>query len=426
MKILIFNQDWFATEFRELGHQVITCGWEPHLDHRIPAMTSTLTGVLSQLKGFEPDVIIWHDNSIPTILLAGLESTDIPTVFYSVDTFHHDSMHAFMAEIFDHILVAQKDYVPVFDGSTTPKTWLPLWAPRYVEACHEKKWKATFVGTLNHELNPRRVAFFDAIKDRIPIHIAQGNYWEYFPFAEIVLNQTVKGDLNFRVFEAMMSGALLLTERTPNGLSDLFQEGQHLITYTPDSVDEAVEKVTFLLQHPEQMRAIARAGREEVLKNHTAMSRALVVNKIITNLKKRSPAKDRHFRAMVNHTVTALFMHRQVGRYPPQALIAALAAAENGLLANDHLSDTHASYLVRACLVFDAVVGSNKGAELLFKCAEAVPRNDIVILAAIRTLLNTGKRLEAEVIASKISSSPAHEVFHFAEQTVQSIIEQVT
>lgn len=425
MKILIFNQDWFAAEFRELGHQVITCGSDPHMEYRIPFMMNTLSGVLSQLQGFEPDVIIWHDNSLPTFLMAGLESTHIPTVFFSVDTFHHDSMHAFMADIFDHILVAQKDYVRVFDGSDTPKTWLPLWAPRYVEASNDKKWTATFVGTLNPELNPRRVTFFEAIKDRIPIHIAHGNYWEYFPFAEIVINQTVKGDLNFRVFEAMMSGALLLTERTPNGLSELFQEGQHLVTYTPDSIAEAVEKVNYLLQHPEQMRAIAQAGRQEVLKNHTAMSRALAVHEILKTLKKRPPAKDRFFRAMVNHSVTAFLTARKTGTYLPMPLIAALVAAENGLNTNEHLSDTQASYLVRTCLAYDSVSGSNQGAGLLFRFAEAMPQSEIVTLAAIRTLLNTGKRLEAEVIASKISSSPAQEIFNFAEQTVQAILDQV-
>ena len=72
MKILIFNQDWFAAEFRELGHQVITCGSDPHMEYRIPFMMNTLSGVLSQLQGFEPDVIIWHDNSLPTFLMAGL------------------------------------------------------------------------------------------------------------------------------------------------------------------------------------------------------------------------------------------------------------------------------------------------------------------------------------------------------------------
>lgn len=425
MKILIFNQDWFAAEFRELGHQVITCGAEPHMEYRIPFMTNTLSNVLLQLQGFTPDVIIWHDNSMPTFLMAGLESTNIPTIFFSVDTFHHDSMHAFMADIFDHILVAQKDYVRVFDGSETPTTWLPLWAPRYVEPSAEKKWKATFVGTLNPDLNPRRVKFFEALKDLIPIHIAHGDYWEHFPFADIVINQTVKGDLNFRVFEAMMCGSLLLTERTPNGLYEIFEEGKHLVTYTPDSIAEAVEKVNYLLQHPERIREIARAGREEILKNHTAMSRALAVNEIITKLKKRPPAKDRFFRAMVNHSVTAFLTARKTGKHSLIPLISALIAAESGLNTNEILSNTQASYLVRTCIAYDSVSASNQGMELLFRFADAKPQCEIITLAAIRNLLNSGRRLEAEVIASKISSGPAQDIFNFAEQTVQAIIDQV-
>ena len=106
-------------------------------------------------------------------------------------------------------------------------------------------------------------------------------------------------------------------------------------------------------------------------------------------------------------------------------LIAALVAAENGLNLNEHLSDTQASYLVRTCLAYDSASGSNQGTGLLFRFAEAMPKSEIITLAAIRTLLNSGKRLEAEVIASKISSSPAQEIFNFAEQTVQAILDHV-
>jgi len=425
LKVLIFNQDWFATELRELGHEVVTCGADAHLDHRIPFKTNHLSTVLDGLQGFTPDVILYLDNSLPTFLLAGLETSRIPAVLFSVDTFHHESIHSFMAPLFDHILVAQKDYVRVFDGSETPVTWLPLWAPRHVEASDEKRWQATFIGNLNPELNPRRVAFFEALKHKIPIHIAQGNYWEFFPFAEIVVNQTVKGDLNFRTFEAMMSGALLLTERTPNGLFDLFREGEHLVTYTPDRVEEAAEKVRYLLENPALMRSIARAGREEVLKHHTPRSRVVTINQILTTVTKRKPASDRHFRAMVNHAMTTLVTRRHSDHYSYSPLLASLIAAQSGLNAGEPISDTQASYLVRMCYAFDEATNSTMGSQLIAQFANVMPKKEILVLTAIRNLLNSGRRLEAEVIASKISSSPSGDIFDFAEQTVQAILENV-
>ncbi|MEN9846518.1 MAG: hypothetical protein RIS36_1665 [Pseudomonadota bacterium] len=425
MKILIFNQDWFAPELREFGHEVITCGSEPHLDHRIPFATNNLDDVIAALNGFVPDAIIWHDNSLSTFLMAGLESTSIPLILFSVDTFHHYPMHAFMAELFDHIFVAQKDYVRVFDTSGTPATWLPLWAPRLIEASATKKWPVSFVGNLNAKLNPRRVKFFEEIKHRIPIHITQGNYWEFFPFSEIVVNQTVKGDLNFRVFEAMMCGSLLLTERTPNGLFDIFEEGTHLVTYSPDSVEEATEKVTYLLKHPERMRQIAAAGREEVLKKHLPKHRAQRVHEVLSTISKRPVSKDRHFRAMVNHAMTSLISARTTGQHMAVPLTASLLAAQQGLQAGEPLSNTQAGYFVRACYAYNEMTRSNLGSDLIAHFANTMPKQEIVVLSAIRDLLNTGRKLEAEGIASRISESPANDVFHAAEETVQTILQTI-
>ncbi len=426
MKILIFNQDWFAAELRELGHEVITCGPEAHLDHHIPYATNNLTSVIESLNGFVPDRIIWHDNSMPTFLMMGLEATPIPLLLYSVDTFHHYPVHSLMAGIFDHIVVAQRDYLSVFDGSGTPATWLPLWAPRPVEASSEKKWPVSFVGNLNEKLNPRRVKFFNELKHRIPIHIAQGNYWEFFPFSEIVVNQTVKGDLNFRVFEAMMCGALLLTERTQNGLLDIFQEGTHLLTYESDNVDEAAGKVLELLENPARMRAIAQSGREEVLKKHLPKHRAQAMHEILSTLSKRPPAKDRHFRAMVNHAMTSLISARNTGFHLPISLSASLVAAHRGLEANEELSNVQASYFVRACYAYNDLTKSKLGADLIAHFANTMPKHAVLVLSAIRDLLNTGRRLEAEVIASQISTSPPQEVFDIAEQTVQTILQTIT
>ena len=425
MKILIFNQDWFAPELREFGHEVITCGSEPHLEHQIPLGANHLDSVIGGLNGFVPDVILWHDNSLPTFLMTGLETSPIPLVLFSVDTFHHYPMHTFMAEIFDHVLVAQRDYVKAFDGCGTPATWLPLWAPRLVEVQSEKKWAVSFVGNLNAKLNPRRVAFFEKLKNHIPIHITQGNYWEFFPHSEIVVNQTVVGDLNFRVFEAMMCGSLLLTERTPNGLLDIFQEGAHLVTYSPDNVEEATEKVTYLLQNHEQMRQIAAAGREEILAKHLARHRAQAVHEILSKVSKRPPAKDRHFRAMVNHTMTSIIGARNVGYYAPIPLTAALLSAQRGSEDGEELTNIQAGYLVRACLAYNEMTKTNLGSDLIAHFANTMPRQEIVVLSAIRNLLNTGRKMEAEVIASKISSSPVEEVFQAAEKTVQGILNAI-
>ena len=42
--------------------------------------------------------------------------------------------------------------------------------------------------------------------------------------SKIVLNASINGDLNMRVFEALTSGALLVTDRIENGLDTLFAQ----------------------------------------------------------------------------------------------------------------------------------------------------------------------------------------------------------
>lgn len=110
----------------------------------------------------------------------------------------------------------------------------------------------------------------------------------------------------------------------------------------------------------------------------------------------------------------------------PIPLTAALLAAQRGLEAGEELSNAQAGYLVRACYAYNDMTQSNLGTELIAHFANTMPRQEIIALSAIRNLLNTGRKLEAEVIASKISSSPAEQVFHAAEQTVQTILETIS
>jgi spore maturation protein CgeB len=70
-----------------------------------------------------------------------------------------------------------------------------------------------------------------------------------------------------RVFEAMASGALLVTNRDADDLNELFKEGFHLVCY--ESKEELISKIRYFLEHDEERREIARRGREEVMTKHT-------------------------------------------------------------------------------------------------------------------------------------------------------------
>ena len=83
---------------------------------------------------------------------------------------------------------------------------------------------------------------------------------------------------NLRMFEATGIGACLLTDSGRN-INDLFEPGKEIVTYR--SVDEAVEKVTYLLDHEDERAEIARAGQTKTLKDHTIFSRCQLIDDVI-------------------------------------------------------------------------------------------------------------------------------------------------
>jgi spore maturation protein CgeB len=69
-----------------------------------------------------------------------------------------------------------------------------------------------------------------------------------------------------RVFEAMACGGFVLSDRQKDVLA-LFKDGEHLVTFGDGK--DLVDKIKYFLQHPEERKKIAAAGRREVLNKHT-------------------------------------------------------------------------------------------------------------------------------------------------------------
>src|SRR5207302_1696841 len=70
---------------------------------------------------------------------------------------------------------------------------------------------------------------------------------EIYSRAKIVINLPLADDLNFRVFEALSCGALLLTRRIANGQELLFKEDVHYVAFGDEA--ELFAKVEYYLSH---------------------------------------------------------------------------------------------------------------------------------------------------------------------------------
>lgn len=91
--------------------------------------------------------------------------------------------------------------------------------------------------------------------------------------APISLAWSSRDDLIARVFEGLAMGRLVVTNRVPD-LPTFFKEDEHLIAFS--SLGEAVERIIYALDYPEEARIIAQKGRQAV-EPHTYDDRVQVI-----------------------------------------------------------------------------------------------------------------------------------------------------
>ncbi len=261
-------------------------------DHDIPYFTADLRVLLDQLSpGWEPDLFLWVESGIE-YPLAGIEDLPCPSACYLIDSHLHLERHIEIARAFDHVFIAQKEYLQRFrDAGIESLSWLPLACDPEIHGKREvdKLHDIGFVGSLN---NHRRTVMLNRLARSFDLHYERcflEEMAEVYSRSRIVFNVSVKNDLNMRVFEALCSGSLLLTdEAAGSGLTDLFQDGRHLVIYHND--DELLELAAHYIENHQERERIAAAGREEVLRKHTYDRR---VEQMIETLKPRLNDKRR-------------------------------------------------------------------------------------------------------------------------------------
>jgi len=278
MRFLLVGNGHLGPALRAVGHDVVDA-FAAHGDLARAGEPFDARILWDRLRPV-PDVLLVADTLGPQALPYGLEDIPVPRIYYAVDVHVNWFWQRHYASLFDLVLVAQKDYVPLLGCEGVPARWLPWGADdtAFRNLGMHRVHDVVFVGVVD-EHRRKRAAALALLARRVPVTLLGSDAaarlgWDEMARvlnqARIVFNESFFGDVNFRVFEAMACGALLLTEDVGNGLMDLFTPDRDLVAYTPDTLVDATERL--LADEPRRAR-IAAAGAALVHSQHTLTAR---------------------------------------------------------------------------------------------------------------------------------------------------------
>jgi len=266
----------YSRVLQRLGHDVC--------EVNVAATPLTVGSPGRTIKGYPPEVeleeLIDEFGNVDLFLYIepwsliprGLERSPIPTACILSDVHRNLKARQTLARLFDYVFVRQLDYMTKFsEHGEGAAHWHPWYcdAKFFTDLGLNRDLDIACVSQLYGRRNPRMQALA-TLSERHRVneqrYYLQKEIPEIYSRAKIVLNIPVSHELNPRFFEAILCGALLLTERIGNGQEDLLTENVHYVAF--GSEEEMYEKVEFYLRNDEERKRIARAGHQEVVAHH--------------------------------------------------------------------------------------------------------------------------------------------------------------
>ncbi|MEK8049890.1 glycosyltransferase [Ideonella sp. DXS22W] len=254
-----------------------------------------------------------------------LEALPCTTVAYFIDVHQERESRLQQARFFDVVFIAQKDYLHYFQAEGHRQVhWLPLGCDPevHVQPAPERIFDVGFVGKLGLRGTERHTLLTTVLpryrsNDYLAYH-APRDMAAAYGRSKIVFNASINQDVNMRVFEGLAAGALLVTDRIPNGLDELFTEGVHYVGYS--TVEEAIAQIDRHLAHPDELQRIALAGQQCVLSMHTYRQRWLTILDVSASATRTAPA-----RTMGRRDLATLYAQIFVGLRMPRRILDVLS-----------------------------------------------------------------------------------------------------
>lgn len=220
-----------------------------------------------------PDLYLWVE-SISGHFPVNLSALTIPKACYLIDSHLSLSTHIEWAKQFDHVFIAQREYLDAFRAAGNRSVyWLPLACDPEIhrQSTRNKQDDVGFIGSVNTE---RRASLLKQMGTRFRVRherLLWTDMADALAQCRIVFNNAQKNDLNMRVFESLSIGSFLLTDQAAgSGQDTLFHDREELGIYTDEKICDVV---AYYLNHEEERERIAARGRTLAHAAHTYVRR---------------------------------------------------------------------------------------------------------------------------------------------------------
>lgn len=276
---------YWEEALQSAGHTVVFCGPGEGSERAGYAPGIDLAAFVRQ-RNLSPDLFIYVDShSFPT----HIHQLPCPTVAYFVDVHLGERWKPQAALLFDHVYIAQKDYLQEFiEAGNRRVEWLPLACQppvHTVEGAEHSTYDVTCIGQRG-PAHAERVRLQALIEARYHVKfdacILREEMSRIYGASRVVFNKSINGDVNMRVFEGLASGAMVLTDEIGNGLTELFHVGEDLVTY--EDATDLLQKLDYYMQHEEERQRVAACGQAKALAGHTYADRVAVVLSAVQSL----------------------------------------------------------------------------------------------------------------------------------------------
>ena len=271
---------YLIEEFKKTGCNLLVISDQNHGDVDIVKTKAVDLKKICYRKNFNPDLILFIEGGNMNLFPTNLEHFKCGKFWWGIDTPHDYKKHLLISRLFDHSFIAQKDYVAKLkEDGVNSVSWFPVAAPISATdiISSDRKIDISYIGSQNWKIYPDRKKLIDLISTKYKnIFIGSSSANEMMRIyrdSKIVVNFSLKNDVNMRIFEALGAGSLLLTnEILGNGINELFELKKDYDVYT--SPENLLSQIDNYLNDDAQRLKISSSGFVRVLGNHKYSDRA--------------------------------------------------------------------------------------------------------------------------------------------------------